>query len=666
MNTMVFDAESAFAVARESSAEFDYETAFCRNIGWVTEAEQHRLRLKRVAIAGLGGVGGAHAATLARLGIGRFHLADFDSFDLANFNRQYGATMATIGRPKAETIAEVVHGINPQAMVEVFPHGVASDAVDKFLAGVDLYVDGIDFFALPIRRALFARARALGIPAVTAAPLGTSVAWLVFVPNGMSFDDYFGFRDGDETGNYRRFFVGLAPRALHMGGLVDRSTLDLVNKTGPSTAMGCMLCAGVAGTEALKILLNRSSLRPAPWFHQFDAYSGRRVSARAWFGGRNPMRQLKLRIVERLLARPVPPRPAAAAADASLALKVIDLARWAPSGDNDQPWRFQVVDEKNFRVRFRRWDRDNPYEYAQGRPILLAAGALLEASSLAANRLGARIELKPVDQSPDNLTYEAALVPGAAEAKDELGDFLTTRSVDRGPYRSTPLTAAEKRELSAALPDDMEVVFLSSLRDRFAAARLNSDATVLRMRLDSTYHVHKAAFRFDARQPEIGIPADSIPLDTISRNVFGWILKDAARSRMFNRAPGAVRLSSLQIDVVPGLACGAHFALRWRRPNAGRDWIAAGRALMRFWLTVERLGLVMQPSFAPVVLAHSVAHDPSALAGADRRKAAAILCDLTTLTGDPDRLICFGRTGWPRRPLREVRSHRLPLETLLE
>jgi hypothetical protein len=212
----------------------------------------------------------------------------------------------------------------------------------------------------------------------------------------------------------------------------------------------------------------------------------------------------------------------------------------------------------------------------------------------------------------------------------------------------------------------MEVVFLSSLRQRFAAARLNSDATVLRMRLDSTYHVHKAAFRFDARQPEIGIPAASIPLDPISRSVFGWVLKDAARSRIFNRAPGAVRLSSLQIDWIPGLACGAHFALRWRRPNASHDWIAAGRALMRFWLTVESLGLVMQPSFAPMMLAHNVAHDPSALAAADRRKAAAILCDLTALTGDPDRLICFGRTGQPRRPLREVRSHRLPIETLLE
>ena len=60
---------------------FDYEEAFSRNLGWVTPAEQQTLRSKRIAIAGLGGVGGAHLLTLARLGIGRFHLADFDRFN---------------------------------------------------------------------------------------------------------------------------------------------------------------------------------------------------------------------------------------------------------------------------------------------------------------------------------------------------------------------------------------------------------------------------------------------------------------------------------------------------------------------------------------------------------------------------------------------------------
>ena len=47
--------------------DFDYDTAFSRNLGWVTEAEQGLLRGKRVAIAGMGGVGGVHLLTLARL-----------------------------------------------------------------------------------------------------------------------------------------------------------------------------------------------------------------------------------------------------------------------------------------------------------------------------------------------------------------------------------------------------------------------------------------------------------------------------------------------------------------------------------------------------------------------------------------------------------------------
>src|SRR5437879_10357941 len=96
-----------------TAARFSYEEAFGRNLGWVTAAEQQILRGKRVAIAGLGGVGGSHLLTLARLGIGAFHIADFDRFELANFNRQAGATMASLGRPKAETLAAMAREINP-------------------------------------------------------------------------------------------------------------------------------------------------------------------------------------------------------------------------------------------------------------------------------------------------------------------------------------------------------------------------------------------------------------------------------------------------------------------------------------------------------------------------------------------------------------------------
>ena len=59
---------------------FSYTGAFARNLGWVTPAEQLQLRRKRVAIAGMGGVGGVHLLTLTRLGVGAFHVADFDRF----------------------------------------------------------------------------------------------------------------------------------------------------------------------------------------------------------------------------------------------------------------------------------------------------------------------------------------------------------------------------------------------------------------------------------------------------------------------------------------------------------------------------------------------------------------------------------------------------------
>lgn len=72
---------------------FDYDRAFSRNIGWVTEAEQAKLKKSRVAIAGLGGVGGAHLLTLTRLGTSNFNIAEFDDFDAHNLNQQAGAFM---------------------------------------------------------------------------------------------------------------------------------------------------------------------------------------------------------------------------------------------------------------------------------------------------------------------------------------------------------------------------------------------------------------------------------------------------------------------------------------------------------------------------------------------------------------------------------------------
>ncbi len=115
-----------------ATSDFSYDAAFERNLGWFTEAEQLALRGKRVAIAGMGGVGGVHVITLARLGIGAFHIADFDQFSIANFNRQIGANVETINRPKAKVLEEMALAINPELRITRFDDGVTDENLEAF------------------------------------------------------------------------------------------------------------------------------------------------------------------------------------------------------------------------------------------------------------------------------------------------------------------------------------------------------------------------------------------------------------------------------------------------------------------------------------------------------------------------------------------------------
>jgi molybdopterin/thiamine biosynthesis adenylyltransferase len=280
---------------------FDYNEAFSRNIGWLTRQEQAQLRHKRVAIAGLGGVGGVHLLTLCRLGIGKFHLADFDTFDLANCNRQAGATVSNLGREKLEVMTRQAMDINPELEIKGFADGITADNLDDFLEGVDIYIDGLDFFAFQVRQQVFSACEAKSIPAVTAAPLGMGAAVLNFLPGSMTFDDYFRLNDGTEAEKPIRFLLGLAPARLQMAYLADPTTVDLPNRKGPSTIMACQLCAGVAATEALKILLGRGSVRKAPKGYHFDAYRNKLMLTSRPGGNRNPLQRLAIALAKRKL-----------------------------------------------------------------------------------------------------------------------------------------------------------------------------------------------------------------------------------------------------------------------------------------------------------------------------------------------------------------------------
>ncbi len=648
---------------------FNYDEAFSRNIGWVSEAEQGLLRQKRVAIAGLGGVGGSHVLTLARLGIGAFHLADFDRFDLVNVNRQAGAMGSTLGRPKVEVLQQMALDINPELDLQLFPEGVQASNLEAFLHGIDLYVDSLDFFAFEARRQLFAACARLGIPAITAAPLGMGTAFLTFLPGGMSFEQYFQLDGQDEFEQGLRFLLGLAPARLQMRYLVDPSRVDLAAHKGPSTVIACQLCAGVAAAQALKILLGRGDVVAAPHGLHFDAYTN--TLARTWLpgGSRNPVQQVKLALARRLLrGRQAIPASTASAESASPAMQVLDLARWAPSGDNAQSWRFAVHSAQRFTLYGYDTRQQVVYDF-DGRPSRIALGGLIENIHLAAGRIGyqAEVSRRPAGQDAPCQVLEVNLVEAAHCLPDPLAEQIITRSVQRRPLSTRRLSAAEKTALQAAVGPDFRVIWLEGARLRWAMARLLSANAKIRLTMPEAYPVHRDMVAWQARFSTDRLPDQAIGMDPLGLRLMRWVLQSWPRVQFFNRYLAGTWLPRLQLDLLPGWACGAHFLLvADQGPANVDDELAAGRALQRFWLTATQLGLQLQPQMTPLVFSWYVAANRRFSQQQEVWQAAQQLQQrLQALVGERtlQTAVAMGRIG-AGKPA-QARSLRRPLQALL-
>jgi len=256
-----------------------------------------------VAIAGLGGVGGSHLLTLTRLGITNFHISDLDVFEDTNFNRQAGAFRSTIGIEKVEVLTNLALDINPELKIRRFPSGVNAENIGEFLQGVDVYVDGLDYFAVKIRQLVFAACEEKEIPAVTAAPIGMGAAVINFIPGGVKFEEYFRFEGRTEQEQLIRFLLGLCPALLHRNYMVRPEALDFARHKGPSTAMACEICAGMAATQVFKILTTRGKVLAAPWGQQFDSYRNKYVKTWRPGGNNNPIQRVVIAIATRVLKK---------------------------------------------------------------------------------------------------------------------------------------------------------------------------------------------------------------------------------------------------------------------------------------------------------------------------------------------------------------------------
>jgi molybdopterin/thiamine biosynthesis adenylyltransferase len=280
--------------------KFDYNKTFSRNLGWFSRDEQKIISTKVIAIPGMGGVGGHHLHTLARHGYKHFKIADFDEFDVHNFNRQIGAKISTVGRPKAEVMKEMILDIIPDAQIDVFSDGVNSSNYEEFLNGVDVLVDGLDIYVIRPRIELYDLALSKGIYVISAGPLGMGTSIICFHPEKVNFSSYFNINvKMSDKDLIIHFLVGLAPKPIHMKYMIHKEEVNIEEGRIPSLHTGVLAATTAIGAEVTKIILGRGNVDFAPHTKHYDFYYNKLKKNWRPFGNRNPLQKVLIKVVNK-------------------------------------------------------------------------------------------------------------------------------------------------------------------------------------------------------------------------------------------------------------------------------------------------------------------------------------------------------------------------------
>ena len=608
LGTKVFEKEPGVRLQglQNLGGKFHFlEQALSRNLGILSPADQERLLNAHIAIPGLGGVGGQHLITLARTGIGKFTVADFDRFETKNINRQYGARLSTLDRPKTDVMVEDCLDINPFLDIRQFPGGVTPDNIDEFLDGVDLVADGMDFFNIDIRRLIFSRAREKKIPVITAGPLGFSTALLIFMPDrGMGFDRYFNISDDlDREEQLIRFFVGLAPKATQ-AAYISPATISMAGGRGPSTGAGCLICSSVLTAESVRILLNKKGIKCAPHYFQYDPFTRQFHQGYLLLGNRNLAQRLKIRVVAKKLktALPldIPPAPAHSPGTSlsdTIIPYLISAGCQAPSGDNCQPWKFthkQTTINLDLDP-----DADTSFFNFDQMASHIACGAAIENICLAATRyhLSTRIDYCPEQEQPGFLA-RITLEPARIEESD-LARFIWTRHTNRTDFNGNPVPDTDVEKIFNSLEDfpGARLVLVRDKRRIREISRLIYEVDTIRsQRKDLHTHLMKM-IRFTTDQALM--TRDGLPLKNLEAGMAGETILKLCRPWPVMHLANKAGLGRMV----------ARTAARWARQSSAIGLLTiqgqgisprllGGRAMERLWLTTTCLGLSFQPMTA--------------------------------------------------------------------
>jgi len=347
--------------------------------------------------------------------------------------------------------------------------------------------------------------------------------------------------------------------------------------------------------------------------------------------------------------------------------RILDLSRWAPSGDNTQPWRFEILAPMQAVVHG--FDtREHCVYDLDGHPSQIAIGALLETMAIAASQFGWQLNASRRQESTQRqLVFDLQFHADPTLTTDPLIGSIEKRTVQRRAMSTRPLSHKQIQAFEEAVGPNFSLVWKQGFKSKLSTALLLFKSAKLRLTLPEAFEVHRSVIEWNSQFSNNKIPDQALGSDALTTRVMRFAMHSWERVNFLNRFMAGTWAPRLQLDLIPGIACAAHFLMVARKtPQTMDDYIEAGRAMQRLWLTVTQMGLSMQPEITPLVFARYAREGRTfSRESFASNSAKEIRQAMQDLVGPQvcDQSVFMGRIG--HGPTATSRSLRRPLDELL-
>lgn len=215
---------------------------YARNFDTLTRADQEKLACSRVAVLGLGGLGGGVCEMLARIGVGHLTLIDGDVFEPSNLNRQLLCTEDLVGTSKAAAAEKRIEAVNSTVQVTAVHQYADSGTLYDLIKDDDLVVDCLD--SIPTRFILQAAAEKARIPLVAGAIAGVTGQVTVIYPGDEGYELIYGKKD---------------PGKKDPGKKDPLPAKGIESRTG-NISYCALMVAAIQASECVKVLLGKGEI----------------------------------------------------------------------------------------------------------------------------------------------------------------------------------------------------------------------------------------------------------------------------------------------------------------------------------------------------------------------------------------------------------------------